>query len=61
MKEMFLNETNAEIAAAANSSEVERIESGNISSHERAAAAADLLLLHYSKSMFLQSNSDQNS
>ena len=35
VKEKFLNETNAEIAAAGNSSEVERIESGNISSHER--------------------------
>ena len=35
MVDMFVNETNTEIAAASNSSEVERIESGNISSHER--------------------------
>ena len=35
MVEMFVNETNTEIAAAANSSEVDQIKSGNISSHER--------------------------
>ena len=35
MEEVFINETNTEIAAATNQSEIERIESGNISSNER--------------------------
>ena len=35
MEEIFINETNTEIAAATNQSEIERIESGNISSNER--------------------------
>ena len=36
MVEMFVNETNTEISAAANNSEViEEIKNGNISSHER--------------------------
>lgn len=35
MEKIFTNETNTEIAAAVNQSEIERIESGNISSNER--------------------------
>ena len=35
MEELFINETNTEIAAATNQSEIEKIESGNISSNER--------------------------